>query len=73
MRNEQSGVEITGIIREIFLDGKVDNVVSIRLVKFVPAQSDICSFEVIQLVWAWLVKAERVGTGPSQDGRAQSL
>jgi len=37
------------------------------------AQSDICGFEVIQPVSAWLVKAERVGAGPSQDGRAKFL
>jgi len=29
--------------------------------------------EVIQPVSVWLVKAERVGVGPSQDGRAQFL
>ncbi len=39
---------------------------------FVPAQSDICGFEVIQLASAWLVKAERVEEGPSQDGGQNS-
>ena len=39
--------------------------------KLVPAQSGICGFEVIQPVSAWLVKAERVGAGLSQDGRAK--
>ncbi len=38
-----------------------------------PAQSSICGFEVIQSVSAWLVKAERVGAGPSQDGQAKFL
>lgn len=34
--------------QEIFLDGKVDNLVYITLVKLVLVQSGICGFEVIQ-------------------------
>ncbi len=36
--------------KEIFLDGKVDNLVYITLVKLVSAQLGICCFEVIQRV-----------------------
>jgi len=41
--------------------------------KLVSARLGICGFEVIQPVSAWLVKAERAGAEPSQDGRAQFL
>lgn len=34
--------------QEIFLDGKVDNLVYITLVEIVPGQSGICELEVIQ-------------------------
>ncbi len=53
-----------------FLDGKVVNLVYIILSMLVLAQSGICRFEFIQPVSAWLIKAERVGAGPSQDGQA---
>ena len=36
------------------------------------AQSDICGFEVIQPVSAWLVKAERVGAGRARMGGQNS-
>jgi len=41
--------------------------------KLVATQSGICCFKVIQPASAWLVKAERVGAGPRQDGQAQFL
>jgi len=39
-----------------------------KVVNLVPAQSGIFGFEVIQPVSAWLVKAERVGAGPTGYG-----
>ncbi len=44
---------------EIFLDGKVDNMVQITLVKLVPVQPCICGFEFIQRVqFLWFFRIE---------------
>ncbi|MFB0552587.1 MAG: hypothetical protein ACETWQ_04645 [Phycisphaerae bacterium] len=44
-----------------------------RILKLMLVQSDICGFVAIQPILAWIIKAERVGAVPCQDGQAQFL